>query len=67
MIDRVLARSAKIVRGGFAGTAIRDDLVADLLAFTQRAEAGALDADCLAGLARDIAGLYDQIAKAYFS
>ncbi|MBP6798636.1 MAG: circularly permuted type 2 ATP-grasp protein, partial [Luteimonas sp.] len=30
-------------------------------------EAGALDADCLAGLARDIAGLYDQIAKAYFS
>jgi len=30
-------------------------------------EAGALDADCLAGLARDIAGLYDQLAKAYFS
>ncbi len=30
-------------------------------------EAGALDADCLAGLARDIAGLYDLVAKAYFS
>ena len=30
-------------------------------------DAGALDADSLAGIARDIAGLYDQLAKAYFS
>ena len=30
-------------------------------------EAGALDAEGLAGFARDIAGLYDQLAKVYFS
>ncbi len=30
-------------------------------------EPGALDAESLAGLARDLSGLYDLIAKAYFS
>ena len=29
-------------------------------------DAGALDADCLAGLAREIAALYDLVAQAYF-
>jgi hypothetical protein len=38
-----LARGAQIVGGGFAGTAIGDDFVADLLAFTQRSKASAFD------------------------
>jgi ribose transport system permease protein len=37
-----LASGAKIIGRGFAGTAVSDDLVGDLLAFTQSAKAGAL-------------------------
>jgi hypothetical protein len=29
-------------------------------------DAATMDAACLSGLARDIAGLYDQLSRAYF-
>src|SRR5215475_13398129 len=57
------ARGAEIVGSRLAGAAIGDDLVRDLLAFAQRAEAGTLDgADVNEHVLAAVVGLNEAIA-----